>query len=776
MVIYDFVIHLIFSRSFQVAMIDVFLCSLVFFLSIYLVRSRFLKGILFVSSLLWIKYTQGIFSYLNNLASDSLFETISFDYIKAIAYFKTLLPFFHYKSRVNLSVVLVFLGAILLAILFSRALKYYFNIQYTEKRTRKRLRLCTLVLILFFLTAVLLPRGWKMIKIRKEANKTFASIANIFSFNEAAVEAFIPHRSPVKLIVYIGESTSTQNMGLYGYYRNTTPKLSALHHQSDALIVGHHYLSTHTHTTPSLLEALSLPVSKSMNDDETRKITQQKRIPIVEILKASGIKTKLVSNQGQTGTWNFTGPVIFKSVDEKILGSECYEFAGNLSGECRLVLDNEFFFPKLKEFLNRTEKQSSVLFLHSYAGHSPYERNISMPFKRKYQKLFEDLQNSALFGKDYGQRTAINSYDTLIGYIDDNISRAIQLAYKKVTPTMFLYFADHGEDLYDNFAHDSSRFRHPMARVPMLLYLNNSAQNLLGRRAELLRKHLSSKKIKTLREIPNIIKVLLSSKRAPIPLLAGPLTPIVVRGVGNSTSSVNITPSDLRKSILKGENTGSDLATQNFVFAQARTSPVCLKQANNIKTVLQGAFSSSCLEIDIEIENEKIWVNNPSETRSGLNLANVSEVVKNYLPHIWIDAKNLLTRNRCSILVNHIRLMRSSFKRMLVEFPADVNMSVMNQCIDLLKEHLVESSYRIPTQELISCAKDTNNTKACLLIKQKVDAAVENGVQGLSFDHNGENALHSVQIPKNIKLHTRNINHAAGISKSQDYDFMIPSR
>ena len=762
--------------SYRLAIRDIFLILPVVFLAIYLVRSLFLKGILFIISLLYVKYILAILIYLMNLSSDSLVETISFDYIKAIAYLKTIPPFLHQISRVNFTVFLIFLGAILLAILFSRVLKYYFDIQYTENKTRRRFRLYTLILILFLGSTAFFSQGSKIIKAKQEANKNFANIKNNFLFSETTGETFIPHQSPVKLIIYIGESTSTQHMGLYGYYRDTTPQLSAFHRKSDSLLVGHHYLSTHTHTTPSLLEALSRPASKSVNSGEIRKITQQNRISIIEILKASGIKTYLVSNQGQTGTWNFTGPIIFKSVDEKILGSECYKFAGNRSKDCHLVLDNELFFPKLKEFLNRTEKQSSVLFLHSYAGHFPYERNISKSFKRKYQKLFENLKDSALFGKVYGKRKSINSYDSMIGYIDDNISRMIQLAHKKITPTIFLYFADHGESVYTPFSHDSSRFRHPMVRVPMLLYLNNSAQNLLGGRTELLRKHLSSKKVKTLRDIPNIIKALLSSKRAPIPLLAGHLNPILTRGIGDNITSLNITPSGFRKSGLKHENTGSELVTQNFVFAQVRTSPVCLKQANNIRTALLGAFSSSCLEIDIEIENEKTWVNNHSKKRSGLDLRSVSEVVKNYLPHIWIDAKNLLTQNRCSILVNDIRLIRSRFKRMLVEFPANVNMSVMNQCIYLLKKHLVESSYRIPTQELIACAKDTNNTKACQFIKQKVYAAIDNGVQGLSFDYKGENALHSIQTPKNIKLHTWNISHSTGVSKSKDYDFMIPLR
>src|SRR5690606_8248841 len=49
---------------------------------------------------------------------------------------------------------------------------------------------------------------------------------------------------PLNIIVYIGESTTMMNWSLYGYPRDTTPKLAAFDRDHPGLLIFHNVLST----------------------------------------------------------------------------------------------------------------------------------------------------------------------------------------------------------------------------------------------------------------------------------------------------------------------------------------------------------------------------------------------------------------------------------------------------------------------------------------------------------------------------------------------------
>ena len=53
-------------------------------------------------------------------------------------------------------------------------------------------------------------------------------------------------------------------------------------------------------------------------------------------------------------------------------------------------------------------------------------------------------------------------------------------------PIVLIYFSDHGESPFTAIGHDSSKFINEMARIPFLMYFNESAKNL---RPELLKRY-----------------------------------------------------------------------------------------------------------------------------------------------------------------------------------------------------------------------------------------------------------------------------------------------
>ena len=51
--------------------------------------------------------------------------------------------------------------------------------------------------------------------------------------------------------------------------------------------------------------------------DDFLPITQRKRVSIIDVLQAADINTKLYSNQGNTGTWNYASSIIFGNSQSK---------------------------------------------------------------------------------------------------------------------------------------------------------------------------------------------------------------------------------------------------------------------------------------------------------------------------------------------------------------------------------------------------------------------------------------------------------------------------
>ena len=68
----------------------------------------------------------------------------------------------------------------------------------------------------------------------------------------------------------------------------------------------------------------------------------------------------------------------------------------------------------------------------------------------------------------------VEHYDSTISYVDFSVSNAIELINSSSAPWVFIYFSDHGESVFSNKGHDSSRFEHEMVRVPLIMFFNIS--------------------------------------------------------------------------------------------------------------------------------------------------------------------------------------------------------------------------------------------------------------------------------------------------------------
>ena len=98
------------------------------------------------------------------------------------------------------------------------------------------------------------------------------------------------NRSPGErvTVLVIGESHNKQHMSLYGYPRNTTPKL-VQRKKADNLVVFENAYSNHTHTNPSL--SLALTEANQYNGKNWTSVSS-----LITAVRRAGIRTYWISN------------------------------------------------------------------------------------------------------------------------------------------------------------------------------------------------------------------------------------------------------------------------------------------------------------------------------------------------------------------------------------------------------------------------------------------------------------------------------------------------
>jgi glucan phosphoethanolaminetransferase (alkaline phosphatase superfamily) len=432
------------------------------YLSIMLIIQRkwIAATITMIAGLLWLLYFPSIAYFIGNLGSDSFAEAKGFDHSEALFWISTVTHAI--KPSPNSALLFILYLAI-------STITYYLSTHILKRTALEKNRYViqkwvAAALITCSLVFVFSESVWLLIT---NSNKLEAAKKN---FENRIPDVHGSDRN-IDMIVYVGESLSVFDMGVYGYPRDTTPHLSEMVRKNRNMLVFHNLFSTHTHTSLSLLEALSFPVDRSEN---YLPIIQRKRVSLVDVLRKGGVRTRLISNQGMGGTWGEASAIIFKNVD-KIFNIDSHA-VGNKKHLPEKPWGHIFFMKHLADDNNPANaEQPVVTFLHSYAGHGPYLEGIPEDFRKPVDNFFKLNAAKKIAELDIDVRDQVEGYDAAIKYVDFNISLIIDRIDKMKKPTVLVLFSDHGESVYTERGHDSSRFIHEMARIPFIVYFNDAA-------------------------------------------------------------------------------------------------------------------------------------------------------------------------------------------------------------------------------------------------------------------------------------------------------------
>jgi glucan phosphoethanolaminetransferase (alkaline phosphatase superfamily) len=727
-------------------------------------KTHYLTASVFLAlGVAWVAFHAPVVDWLNSLGTDSFAETTTFDLHEAKFWLGTL------RETLDPTVnpkVLVFYG--LLAMMLVLVLTWVNRMLFRSYGSQPY--------VFIFVALVFIGGAAK--------GTVSGSLVEFFDnsqwYSEAQTNFDTPlpvledDPSPLNVVIYIGESISALNMGLYGYPRDTTPELSALAATDPNLLVFHNVFSTHTHTTQSLLEALSLGISA---EESYLPINRRKRVSLADILLGHGIPVTLVSNQGQTGLWNLTASIVFGR-SHQIFSSDT-RLLGNMEHSHERPWDHEFFGENLSPLLASAGEGPNVIFLHSYAGHGPYLRFIPESFREPVDRSFQDRDFRASVGSSLNRLPEVEEYDSAVRYVDYSVAQSLRLLKRSPKPGVFVFLSDHGEAPYLRLGHDSSRFVHEMARVPFVIYFNEAARREHSHVYEKYINLAAAKRVSTLAQLPETLLDLLGMRlphghdgglRLGVVGEAVEVPPILVRDTVDGLVHVSLGhDSSTPKSAVGWTREVADEATQIFVAARNegnKARMVCYHGSNTIGTAVRGRLIANCLEVDLNIQTGgRLAIHDKERDDIGVEFGEIAAIAESNDLALWINAWNLTSSENCTPLLKRIKENGAWAHPILIEFSAPMaDIGRLESCVSQLSTLGHLASYRLPKELVRGCVDSMGQGDAveqsqhCRALAAHIESVHNRGIfSGITFDVSGLAAIGHVAVARELTWNVRGV-------------------
>ncbi|MWP49890.1 MULTISPECIES: phosphoethanolamine transferase CptA [unclassified Gilliamella] len=240
--------------------------------------------------------------------------------------------------------------------------------------------------------------------------------------------------TPRTLVLVIGESTTRNRMGIYGYERDTTPQIEQFKKDNPDFVVFNDVVSSRPYTIEILQQALTFA-------DEKHPDLYLKTPSLMHLMKQAGYKTFWITNQ-QTMTRRNTMLTMFsQQTDEQF-------YMNNDRNQSARRYDESVFDPFKKVLTDPSEKKFIVI--HLLGTHMKYE--FRYPKGGEHDR-FKDKAGIS-FNIDNDKVGIYNTYDNAVSY-NDYVTTTLFNIFKNSQQNGFmLYFSDHGEDVYQTPPHN----------------------------------------------------------------------------------------------------------------------------------------------------------------------------------------------------------------------------------------------------------------------------------------------------------------------------------
>lgn len=276
------------------------------------------------------------------------------------------------------------------------------------------------------------------------------------------------HGNKRLLILVMGETTRTQNWGLNGYPRQTTPELAAMGDQ----VVNFPQVSSCGTAT-----AVSLPcLFSNMPRQHYQANLAKHQEGLLDVLQRSGVAVSWRDNDGGC-----------KGVCDRIRNLDVRDWAPNLKCNSDGCLDESLLINLHDMITNMPD--DAVLVLHTMGSHGPayYQR-----YPEAFRRFTPTCDTNQI--QQCTREQLRNTYDNTVLYTDHILAEIIKLLQNESgLASAMWYFSDHGESLGENgiYLHATPYAIAPeeQTRVPMLFWANHDFSSISNLDMDCLRRH-----------------------------------------------------------------------------------------------------------------------------------------------------------------------------------------------------------------------------------------------------------------------------------------------
>lgn len=267
------------------------------------------------------------------------------------------------------------------------------------------------------------------------------------------VDAKLNHIKGNTFVIILGESANRNHMSVYGYSRETNPKLQK---RSD-IIFYDDVVSAYSVTFKSVLSMLTNSnIENNLNIDEA--------VSLIDVFHSAGFKTYWISNQSPIGVWDNAIYNIAQTSDQLVFVNKF----GNSSFESTYLASyDEMIFEPLHAIL-QDKAENRFIVVHLMGSHSSYNKRYPLAFN-KFNNHSSDKEQ------------LINEYDNTILYndfvVDSVFTMLSNTANRNKNQTFSsIYLSDHSENVYDENDHVGHDYAGKMPKsnveIPFVLWVS----------------------------------------------------------------------------------------------------------------------------------------------------------------------------------------------------------------------------------------------------------------------------------------------------------------
>lgn len=283
---------------------------------------------------------------------------------------------------------------------------------------------------------------------KSKKNSNYHTTSADFKFNSVRTAKAEGKREIYVLVV--GETSRAMEWGLYGYERQTTPRLQKL----DGLV---HFKDV---VTQSNNTHKSVPIILSAACAEDYGVIYNEK-SIVTAFKEAGFRTLVIANQKLTTSMIGS---FYREADTFI---DMSEFK---TGSYLNSLHDGALLPYLKKEVDKTNDNMFIV-LHTYGSHFNYHERYPKEFKFYTPDKAEGIRASY-------KKELRNAYDNSIHYTDYVLAEVAGLLAQTNACSSMLYLSDHGEDIFDDarerYLHASPIPTYYQLHIPYIIWFSEA--------------------------------------------------------------------------------------------------------------------------------------------------------------------------------------------------------------------------------------------------------------------------------------------------------------